>query len=173
MTRKTIQEQKEGKDRADIMLAHYKNGMTLLQVGRLFDLTRERIRQLLMIYHRDAYLALKEARYKKRVGFCLQCGKECTWRFPNAKYCSRECAIQRMKDRSLERLRKQMVEMKTKKCSTCGKVKEVSEFYPIYGKHFKDPFYAGIVVPHSLCKTCHKEKSYAWRVKNNKKKKQS
>ena len=138
------------KTRREKFLALYKDGHTLLEIGRLEGITRERVRQILSTdpYYfklRGERLAAHGAQKKK----CLLCRKT-FYGLKRRKFCSQKCyGAGRRTETDLRKA-------KPRKCSRCKQVKKPEEFYPRYGRKAESVY----------CRKCHMEIGRLWKQRN-------
>lgn len=143
--------------RQQTMLDEYSvSGVTLEAMGEKYNLTRERIRQIIT-KHPDFYnvKAKKIFDTKKKV-ICKQCGNELlVMKSALTKFCNAQCRndFSRTKGRLAREERFRNFVGRT--CTKCHEFKDASNFYVRKDK----------LLPHSFCKQCHDQAVYEWKRK--------
>ena len=70
----------------------YRKGQLLREIGKKYNVTRERIRQILTEENDPTIMVdHKEAKKEMRKKYCLQCGKKFIPQNKNKKYCNLKC----------------------------------------------------------------------------------
>ena len=130
-------------NRKEKMLEMYvSNNNTLQEIGDKYDISRERVRQILTVY--PEYHKAKKIKAITDVT-CAYCGKTkqlTSSKAKNAKFCNMKCFRKYQKQEQKKRC-----EAGTKICTSCGKELKLSFFY----KRGKNAYY-------SQCKACRNEK---------------
>ncbi len=158
----------ERNERARIMFGLYLKGKTLNQVGDIYGVTRERVRQVISEFpdykeHREKFGNNVEhpAEFIKKQcptcfrGFSIPVYDE---NQKNKNYCSRRCLNQSFIDKWRN--------IKEKVCTRCEVLKPIEEFYATYSN--VNPFERS-----SHCKKCHAILTIDWGKRNPEKKKEA
>lgn len=136
-------------ERSTKMLALYNSGKKLAEVGKVYGITRERVRQILA---KEGY---ERHRIEKEIRACKVCNKIILV-YPSSKreFCSHKCNGIGRRRRTDAKYSK----MTTKSCAKCKKRKRISFFYPNYSNNRR--------TLNSWCKRCAKVLSYRWNKEN-------
>lgn len=141
--------QSQKAERMEKMLMLYLGGHNLEMIGGEFQITRERVRQILTqfpVYH-EHLEGGNNMRNPAKVIKCLTCGKEFKQKTQKKKFCSVECF---KKNTDLKYFK-----MEEKKCSKCGIIKPKSEFYLQHDNKAR-----GFIT--ADCRKCHMKLTKDW-----------
>jgi len=138
---------------------------TLSQIAKKYDLTRQRVSQILLKYPEYEDREQRNSKTKKITWKCKYCGTEhTTTPSKKGKYCNPECW-----KKHKEQIRKNT---KTKICAYCGKRKKISQFYERKYYSGTQKKYEGKYIYYSYCKKCCQEYTIEWQKKNPEKTKE-
>jgi len=144
------------------MLAMYLSGKKLREIGEMFSVTRERVRQIL---HTDNDYNKYIREHGKNIiilplveSVCINCGNK---RFDYRSYHRRKfCSINCIKEYT-----NKIHNLPTRRCSMCKNIKPKEDFYPKYNNKVSANRLS------SICKKCHKKLCRKWTMANPDKKK--